>query len=288
MAQKGNTAFQEVFAMASSMESLKLLPWCISSAVPSHYISEALVTTTWTGQKCPSHQCCTWTRGVNCFGAFQQSSSSFWNYCCHHISFSWPSLYGHSPIGTPTCWVPIHLHTEKGDCSPSGSLDHHCNKRTCIDSKEVKARSDHSCTQGDKNMPELVPEAGPSSEQWEQEPASPPSNPTRAIADPWWQNSCRKLTEYWGSSLFRLQLAKGECGWLWHGHSLQRLHYMLRHRRGVCMNCSQEVPKEVSLWIETQLKRISENCQDVWEHDHECVGAEQKCTLVGDGNSFEM
>ena len=40
--------------------------------------------------------------------------------------------------------------------------------------------------------------------------------------------------------------------------------------------------------MEAQLKRISENCQDMWEHDHECVRAEQKCALVEDHNSFEM
>ena len=40
--------------------------------------------------------------------------------------------------------------------------------------------------------------------------------------------------------------------------------------------------------MEAQLKRISENCQDVWGHDHEYVRAEQKYTLVEDHNFFEM
>ena len=43
-----------------------------------------------------------------------------------------------------------------------------------------------------------------------------------------------------------------------------------------------------SLWMEAQLKRISEHHQDVWGHDHECVRVEQKCALAEDCNSFEM
>ena len=45
MAQKGNTAFQESFAMVRPLQSIKLLPWCISSEGPSCYLSEALVAT---------------------------------------------------------------------------------------------------------------------------------------------------------------------------------------------------------------------------------------------------
>ena len=40
--------------------------------------------------------------------------------------------------------------------------------------------------------------------------------------------------------------------------------------------------------MEAQLKRISKNHQEVWRHDHECVKAEQKCTLAEDHNSFKM
>ena len=50
MAQEGNVAFQEVFAMTSLAESIKLLPWCVSSVVPSHYINKVLVTITQLGE----------------------------------------------------------------------------------------------------------------------------------------------------------------------------------------------------------------------------------------------
>ena len=54
MAQKGHATFKEVFAMTSIMESIKLLPWCISSAVPSQYISEALAATVQLGENAPA------------------------------------------------------------------------------------------------------------------------------------------------------------------------------------------------------------------------------------------
>ena len=54
MVQEGWTAIQEVFAMASPAESIKLLPWCISPVVPSHYISEVFVTTVWLGKDAPA------------------------------------------------------------------------------------------------------------------------------------------------------------------------------------------------------------------------------------------
>ena len=54
MAQEGHTTFQKVFAMTSQMESIKLLLWCISSAVPSQYLSKALANTTQLGEDTPA------------------------------------------------------------------------------------------------------------------------------------------------------------------------------------------------------------------------------------------
>ena len=41
-------------------------------------------------------------------------------------------------------------------------------------------------------------------------------------------------------------------------------------------------------WIETQMKRIRDNHEDVWGHDYKIIRAEQKCTLADDCISFEM
>ena len=43
-----------------------------------------------------------------------------------------------------------------------------------------------------------------------------------------------------------------------------------------------------SLWMEAQLKRISDSCQDVWGHNHKSIRTEQDHTLVEDCNSSEM
>ena len=42
MAQEGDSTFQEVFSMNSLANSVKLLPWCISSGVPLCHMDEML------------------------------------------------------------------------------------------------------------------------------------------------------------------------------------------------------------------------------------------------------
>ena len=91
---------------------------------------------------------------------------------------------------------------------------------------------------------------------------------------PWWWSSCRKLVEHWGSSFIRLQLAKGECGWLWYGHSLQRLHLMLRHGWSVHLNCSEEVLEEGVGFLQIEQRQSLDRGsteKDQWEL-LECVG----------------
>ena len=44
MTKEVDTTFQVVFSQISSTDSVKLLPWCISSAVPLHYMNEVLAT----------------------------------------------------------------------------------------------------------------------------------------------------------------------------------------------------------------------------------------------------
>ena len=92
-------------------------------------------------------------------------------------------------VGTPLVGCPfaefLAIPTQKKwDHSPSGSLSNHHDKRTYVDSQEVKARSEHSSAQGDEDTPEFTPEAGPSfNQQQGQAPTSSPSSPTRATAD---------------------------------------------------------------------------------------------------------
>ena len=48
--QEGDYTFQEVFSMISLANSIKFLPWCISTSVPLHHMDDTLVTTEQQGE----------------------------------------------------------------------------------------------------------------------------------------------------------------------------------------------------------------------------------------------
>ena len=73
---------------------------------------------------------------------------------------------------------------KKQDCSSSSLLNHHHRKSTCVNSQEVKAKSEHSSALGSEDTHELILGTGTSFEQQGQELVSPPSSPTRATFDP--------------------------------------------------------------------------------------------------------
>ena len=87
-------------------------------------------------------------------------------------------LMGTSPGEHPLAEFLAISTKEKQNCSSYNSLNLHLSKRTCVDFSEVKAGSDHSSAQGNNTMPEPIPEAGPSSQQREQESNSTPCYPT--------------------------------------------------------------------------------------------------------------
>ena len=184
MNRSGARMAQEVFVMASPMELIKLLPWCISSAVPSQYINEALVTAVWLGENTPATTAVPETSGVTHSGAFWQSNSP------SETPLPIIPLLPDLPfMGTPLVGYTFDeflatSRQKKWHHSPSGSLDHQCSKRTGFASEEVKTGSDHSSTQDEGNMLGLILEAGPSSGQYEKETSSPLSCPSRAMADP--------------------------------------------------------------------------------------------------------
>ena len=184
MAKEADTTFQGVFSQASSTYSNKLLPWCVSSAVPLQYMSKVLATTVQEEEDVPvvitvpdpeSSQTPNLSDSLACStGAPPLPVSPFL-----YILFVGTLLLGYpftEFIAGPTL--------KKQDHSPSGTLRDEHNKQTCVDSQEVKVRSNHSSTQGDEDTPKLVPEARPCSKPQGQEPASPPSSPTKATTHP--------------------------------------------------------------------------------------------------------
>ena len=65
--------------------------------------------------------------------------------------------------------------------------------------------------------------------------------------------------------------------------SIQTAHK--RYQKWVWASC--KLSKD-NLWMEAQLKRISDKFQDAWRHNHKSNIAEQKYASTEDHNSFEM
>ena len=146
MAQEANATFQEVFTMVCLTDLIKPLPWCVSSAVLFHYMSEVLATTMQQDENVQTTAAAPEPEGITRSWSLKQSSSSNWNSTSFSISLTGYPLCRYSPSGVPISWA---------HCQP------HTSKRVHVCSQEVKVRSEHSSVQGDEDMPELVPEAGP-------------------------------------------------------------------------------------------------------------------------------
>ena len=166
---------------------------------------------------------------------------------------------------------------KKWDCSSSSSLSNHHDKRTHIDSEEVKARSEHSSAQGDEDMTKLVMEAGPSfNQQQGQEPTNPTSSPTRATTD---QDDGTSA----GSSRSMGDQASSDSD----SSREDAADSDMDTASGDCITCSdtdrvtvQTAQKKCwkrvqvycmlskgSLWTEDQLKRIGNSHQAMWGHN---------------------
>ena len=174
MDEQTDATFQEVFSQVSLANSIKLLPWCLSSTIPLCYMSGVLATTAQQDGDIPATTAASESEGSPAPGP--------WSSPAHPPRtppFPIPPLPDISFVGTPPVWHPFAafhaIPTEKKwDCYSSGLLDDHCNRRTHVNSQEVKGGSDHSSAQSNEDMPELVPEAGPSfklQQGWE--PTSP-------------------------------------------------------------------------------------------------------------------
>ena len=144
MTQEGDATFQEVFSMASSTDAIKLLPWCLTSAVPFHYIGEALATAMQQGENSP-----TTTAAPKVVGSMAGGPSS----SPAHPTETLPPLIlllldipfvVTPPVGHPYPEFIASPTPEKWDGSSSSSLGNHCDKRTHIGSQKVEVRNEHN------------------------------------------------------------------------------------------------------------------------------------------------
>ena len=204
---------------------------------------------------------------------------------------------GTPPVGNPFAEFIAGPTQKKGDHSSSSSSSNHCDKRTHVDSQEIKARSEQSSAQGNEDMPKLVLEAGPSFGQWGQEPARPPSSPTRATTDPddgTAGGSSRSTGDQASSDsdLSRenvvdsdMDTASSDCITCSDTDEVTVPTARKKYWKRVQASCSLS---KGSLWTEAKLKRISNSHWAMWGHDHESVNTEWECALAEDCNSFEM
>ena len=133
--------------MASLVKSIKLLPWCISSAVQ-------LAATTLLGENDPA---------TTVVPKLEESStpdslSSLTNQYSFSLSTSpvRSPFCGHFPSGVPICKFLAIYTQKKQACSCGSSLNHHHSKRTHIDFQEVQAANEHSSALGSEGMYELI------------------------------------------------------------------------------------------------------------------------------------
>ena len=172
---------------------------------------------------------------------------------------------------------------KKWSHSPSGSFNNCHGKRTLVDSPEVEARSEHSFTQGDNNMPELIPDTGPSSKQQRQESSSPSFSPIRALTDPEDGSTAGSLrttkdqTTLDSGSLrgyvvdSDLDTASGDCFSYSDTEEVSIQTAQKRYRKR--LRASYKLSKG-SDWMEAKQKRISECHEDIWSHDLAIIRSE--------------
>ena len=142
MVKQADAIFQEVFSQVSSTDSIKLLPWCISSTVPLCYMSRVLATAM------QQHDIPATTTVSEPDGSPALAPSS--SPACPTRTPPLPvpplldiSFVGTPPVGHPFAEFLAGPTQKKWDCSSSGSLSNHPKKRTLVDSQEVEARSEH-------------------------------------------------------------------------------------------------------------------------------------------------
>ena len=163
MIDQSDATLQEVLSQVSSMEAIKLLPWCVSMAVPLGYMSKAATIATHQdeGASIASEACPTTPEPEPCGSPVpgpsgvltpQQAMSLLPGFSMPDIPLDGTPLLGHSFAGLT---IPLK---GKWDHSHSDSPDHLHVKRTHITSPEGEVRSEHSSTWGDNHMPDPTPE----------------------------------------------------------------------------------------------------------------------------------
>ena len=202
MSNQTNATLREVLSQVSSMEAIKLLPWCISTAVPLHCISEVATMAT--------HQ----DKGISiasepCPTAPEPESLSLLVPGPSGV-LTTPPVMSPLPVfsipdipldGTPLlgCSFAGLTFPPKGkwDHSPSYSPDHLHVKRTHVTSPEGEVGSERSSTWGDDHTSNPTPETRTDLDNNDESPTSLPLVPLEGWPTPvvMWQQAAPRILE---------------------------------------------------------------------------------------------
>ena len=183
MAEETDATFQEVFSQASSTDMVKLVPWCISSAIPLCYMNEVLATMVQQREDIAVTTTAPEPEGSQ---ALAPSDSPSHQTGTPHLPV--PPLLdipfvGTSLVGCPFTGFIVDPYRK------SRPLFQWCTwwSMQQVDLCWLQRGWGEKWTQpykGDEDMPDLALGARPSTEASGQKPTSPPSSPTNATTGP--------------------------------------------------------------------------------------------------------
>ena len=297
MAEEADVIVQEVCSQVSSTNSMKLLPWCISSAVPLHYMNKALATAAQQEEDVPATITVPKSEGSQALHPSDSPNCQTGTPPLPLLPFLDIHFVCTPPVGHPFAGFSASPTQKKWDHSSIGNLRDQHNEQTHVDSQEVEVRSNCNSSQGNEDTPKLVPE----------EPTGPPSSPTKANADPDDNTVVGTLRStrdqdsesdgnhsgapsYLDASRENMansntESASRDCITCLDTDEITTRTTHKKYRKRVQASCS--LGKDC-LWSEAHLKQIGNSHQAVWGHDHEIIRTEWDCALEKDCNSFEM
>ena len=143
--------FKRSLLRQAQMNWSRYLPWCFL-----FHSSPSLQSVIHWPTMCNKKRTFQWqslylSRGLTGSRPLRQSSSS--NFQCLSYGIF---LVSTPPVGHLFAGFMASPTQKNWNCSLSGSLSNHCDKRTCVNSQEVESKSEHRSTQGKEDMHALV------------------------------------------------------------------------------------------------------------------------------------
>ena len=263
------------------METITLLPWSITVAMPFCYISRVVAIVAWQDEGVPtmSKLCPTTSEPKpEPHGSPVPGPSRDLTPPPRTSPLLVSSLPDIPLSGTPFSHLPTTPSEGKWDQSPSGSPDNPHTKRACITSPQVEVGSEHS-HMGQWPHAQL----NTRNQNWLQVTKTESPSPlplvllgaqlTLLVS---WSQVAQRVPET-RHPLTRVFL--GKHGGLQPGHSLSCSDTnevsiqtaQKKYRKRVRASCKLSKGSD---WMEAQMKRIGDSCQDVQGHDHKIIRTE--------------